>query len=529
MTILSTGAPMNIANGIREFARATPDATAVIDGNRTLTYAALHDRSSRVANALLDCGLQVGDRVAFICGNRLEFPEVAAGVAKAGMVMVPINPRSTANEAAFIVGHSGARAVIADDAVAETASAAVSAEKMQVQLSIGGTTFGESYESGLAASSAADRRLWIDETSPFVIAYTSGTTGAAKGVVISHRSRCLTFYCTALEWGLGPGRRTMAVSPMHHGGGFAFAYAALHTGGTLAMLSAFDPELFLALVERHQIQSAFLVPTHARIIRDLGEAAIGRFDLSSLETMYFNAAAFPHELKLWTLDAFPHVGLHELYGSTEAAVVTNLRPEDQRRKQQCVGPPWFMNEVRLLDAEGNPVPAGTPGELYSRSPFLMNGYYQDPAATEAATTEDGFFSAGDIAVADDEHFIYIVDRKKDVIITGGVNVYPREVEEVIIRHGAVRDVAVVGMPSDDWGEAVTAVLVTVPGATVPSDELDALCRQFLSTHKVPRRYATVDELPRNAAGKILKRQIREQLPSTGAHAAVNPTSKPASS
>ena len=192
-------------------------------------------------------------------------------------------------------------------------------------------------------------------------------------------------------------------------------------------------------------------------------------------------------------------------------MVTNLRPEDQRRKQRCVGPPWFMNEVRLLDADRNPVPAGTPGELFSRSPFLMNGYYRDPDATEAATTEDGFFSAGDIAVADDENFIYIVDRKKDLIITGGVNVYPREVEEVIIGHRAVRDVAVVGLPSDDWGEAVTAVLVTAPDVTVPDDELDALCRRLLSKHKVPRRYVTVEELPRNAAGKILKRQLREQL------------------
>ena len=526
MAILSGGAPMNIANGIREFARATPEAVAVIDGDRTLTYSALHDRSNRVANTLLGRGLQAGDRVAFICGNRLEYPEVAAGVAKAGMVMVPINPRSTASEAAFIMGHSDARAVIADGAFAETASAAASSGQMQAQLSIGSTAVGESYESALETSGATDPRLRVDETSPFVIAYTSGTTGAAKGVMISHRSRCLTFYCSALEWGLGPGRRTMAVSPMHHGGGFAFAYAALHAGGTLAMLGAFDPELFLTLVERHRIQSTFLVPTHARIIRDLGESSIGRFDLSSLETMYFNAAAFPHELKLWTLDAFGGAGLHELYGSTEAAVVTNLRPADQRRKPRSVGPPWFMNEVRLLDAEHNPVPPGSPGELYSRSPFLMNGYYKDPEATEAATTEDGFFSAGDIAVADDENFIYIVDRKKDLIITGGVNVYPREVEEVLIRHRAVRDVAVVGLPSDDWGEAVTAVLVTAPGVAVPDDELDALCRRELSKHKVPRRYVATDEIPRNAAGKILKRQLREQLLSGPASPGPNSTPAP---
>ena len=512
MVILNSGAPMNIANGVREFARATPGAGAVIDGDRQLSYSALHDRSSRLANVLLARGLRAGDRVAFMCGNRLEYPEVAAGVAKAGMVMVPINPRSTAPEAAFIVSHSGARALIADEAAGDGASAAAEAEEMLVRLGIGGgAELGGSYEQALEASPAADPCLRIDETEPFVIAYTSGTTGAAKGVMISHRSRCLTFYCTALEWGLGPGRRTVAVSPMHHGGGFAFAYSALHTGGTLVMLDGFDPERFLALVQRRRVQSAFLVPTHARILRDLGEAAIERFDLSSLETLYFNAAAFPHELKLWTLDAFPRVGLHELYGSTEAAVVTNLRPEDQRRKQQCVGPPWFMNEVRILDDEGEPVAPGKPGELFSRSPFLMNGYYRDPEATAAATTDDGFFSAGDIAVADDENFIYIVDRKKDVIITGGVNVYPREVEEVLMRHPAVRDAAVVGLPSEDWGEAVAAVIVTAPGARPPDGELDAWCRRHLSRHKIPRRYEAVEELPRNPAGKILKRQIRDRM------------------
>ena len=511
MAILNSGAPMNIANGVREFARATPDADAVIDGDRKLSYSALHDRSNRVANTLLARGLKVGDRVAFMCGNRLEYPEVAAGVAKAGMVMVPINPRSTAEEAAFIVGHSGARALIADEAAGDSASAAAEEGEMLARLAIGGSESGASYERALAASPAVDPCFWIDETEPFVIAYTSGTTGAAKGVMISHRSRCLTFYCTALEWGLGPGRLTTAVSPMHHGGGFAFAYAALHTGGTLAMLDGFDPERFLALVQRHRVHSAFLVPTHARILRDLGEAAMARFDLSSLETLYFNAAAFPHDLKLWTLDTFPHVGLHELYGSTEAAVVTNLRPEDQRRKPQCVGPPWFMNEVRILDDEGEPVAPGAPGELFSRSPFLMNGYYRDPEATAAATTEDGFFSAGDVAVADDENFIYIVDRKKDVIITGGVNVYPREVEEVLMRHPAVRDAAVVGTPSKDWGEAVAAVLVMAPGADTSDEDLDAWCRRYLSRHKIPRRYQAVDELPRNPAGKILKRRIRDGL------------------
>ena len=202
--------------------------------------------------------------------------------------------------------------------------------------------------------------------------------------------------------------------------------------------------------------------------------------------------------------------MHELYGSTEAGIVTDLRPVDIRRKIACVGQPWFMTELRVVRADGALVDPGEPGELFSRSPFLMEGYLHDELATTACTTDDGFLSSGDIAVLDEEGFVYIVDRKNDMVISGGFNVYPREVEEVLLAHPDVADVAVVGLPSEKWGEEVTAFVVAARGRTANPVALGAFARQRLAGYKVPRQWRAVEVLPRNAAGKMLKRELRQQ-------------------
>ncbi|MGB0102173.1 MAG: AMP-binding protein [Nocardioides sp.] len=511
--IRTGGAALTIAGGIREFATATPTATAVIDGDRTLSFRALDDRASRLACWLLGRGLRPGDRVAVLLGNRLEYPEVAAGIAKAGLVMVPLNPRLTAAESRYVLEHSGARAVVVDDALASVAGDAV-ADLALVALSVGGTQLGPDYEAELAAADARDPHVAVDELDPFCIAYTSGTTGRPKGVVISHRSRALTFYLSALEWGLGPGRRSAAIAPMYHGAGFAFGYAPVFAGGTVSMLRSWDPEEFLALCARDRVQSTFLVPTHAQMLRGLGEGAVAKHDLTALDTLYFNASALPWPLKQWVMEQFPQCGIHELYGSTEGGIITNLRPADQHRKPGSVGHAWFMTELRIVDDAGDPVPHGEPGELFSRSPFLMNGYHDDPEATAACTTDDGFLTCGDIVIRDDEGYVHIVDRKKDLIISGGVNVYPREVEDVLATHAAVAESAVVGVPSETWGEEVAAYVVLRPDASVSDAELDAHCRTALAGFKVPRRWTVTPALPRNAAGKILKRELRDQATPT---------------
>jgi len=503
------GAQLNIANGVREFAVASPDRVAVIDGDRSSTFAEVHDRSNRVAQMLLSSDLQPGAHVAFLSANRLEYVEVAAGIAKAGMVMIPLNPRSPGPELAFVTEHSDAQAFIGDNALA--AQAAQAAGGLERVWSFDGTDLGSEYEAALASAGDSDPMVRVAETEPFTIAYTSGTTGDPKGVMISHRSRTLTFYCAALDWGFGPARRTIAVAPMFHGAGFAFAYGAVHTGGTLSMLRAFDPTELLAMVERDRPHTIFLVPAHAIFLRQLGEDALAGYDTSSLETIYFNAAPLPQPVKEWVDAAFPTAGLHELYGSTEAGVVTDLRPDRIMDKECCVGPPWFMNEVELRDDDGSPTPHGEVGELYTRSPFLMNGYYKNPEATAASTTDDGFFSAGDLAWQDDDNCLYIVDRKKDMIISGGSNVYPSEVEAAVVQMEGVAEVAVIGVEDDTWGERVAAVIVSSSGEPLDASDLDARCRAVLADYKVPRQWEFVDELPRNAGGKVLKRDLRESL------------------
>ncbi|GAA2730772.1 class I adenylate-forming enzyme family protein [Actinocorallia aurantiaca] len=488
---------LSIAGGIREFAVSSPGAVAVIDGPRRLTFAEVHDRSSRLADGLLAAGLAPGSRVGVLLGNRLEWPEIAAGLAKAGLVMVPLGTRSTAAENAYVLEHSECAALIADQALLGSVET-----PPPVLVSVDG-----GYEEFLAAASPVDPRVPVRETDPFTIVYTSGTTGRPKGVLISHRSRTLTFYCAALEWNLGPGRTSVAVAPMYHGAGFAFGYAPVFTGGTVVMLRSFSAEALLSLVAETRAQSVFLVPTHAHQLRASG--LMDRYDVSSLDTLFFNAAALPVTLKEWVMSAFPGAGVHELYGSTEGGIVTDCRPADALRKPGSVGPPWFLTELKVLDDDGAEVPRGERGELCSRSPFLMNGYLKNPEATSEALTEDGFYRSGDIAVQDADGFVTIVDRKKDMIISGGVNIAPREVEEVLGSCPGVAEAAVVGLPDERWGERVTAFVVPLPGHSPDPDALVEHCRAVLSGPKVPRQVEFLTTLPRNAAGKILKRELRK--------------------
>jgi long-chain acyl-CoA synthetase len=499
---------MHLANGIREFAIAQPDVAAVIDGERTWSYAELDARTNQVANFVLTQGLEDRTPVAILLGNRGEYLEIAAGLARTGHPFVPLNPRMTSPEVEYILQHSGARALILDEALAGIAADHVAS--LQFVLSIDGTTLGDDYEAAIASASADAPTVAIEETDAFCIAYTSGTTGKPKGVLISHRSRVLSMYCSSIEWGLGTGRTSIAVAPMYHGAGFLFGYTPVGMGGTVSMLRRWDPELLFKTIERDKAQSIFLVPTHAQMLRSLGEETLRQYDISSLDTIYFNAAALPVELKKWVMEFFDGVDIHELYGSTEGGIVSNLRPRDAARKAGTVGHPWFMTEVRVVDDEGNPVPPGTPGELFSRSPFLMNGYLNDPEATAACTTDDGFLTCGDIVVVDDEGFIQIVDRKKDMIISGGVNVYPRDVEEQIATHPDVIEAAVIGVPDEKWGESVVAYVVAKPGQTVELEPLNEYLRDKLAAYKLPRQLFVIEALPRNASGKVVKTELRDR-------------------
>ncbi|MFC6152124.1 class I adenylate-forming enzyme family protein [Nocardioides yefusunii] len=501
---------LNMANGVREFARSAPHRIAAVEGDRSLSFAAMDDRSSRLAQGVLALGCGPEKPVAVLAGNRIEYFEIMTAMAKAGVPVVPLNSRNSSLDNEFIVAHSGARVLIVDPALAHNASTFI--ESMDAVIAFAGSGAGDvgrDYELFLDTQRAVDPKAQVGDDDVFCITYTSGTTGRPKGVVLTHRGRLLTAYGAAIEYGLGPGKQTMAVAPLYHGAGFSFGFAGPQLGGQVTVQTKWDPEEFLSLLQSSRTSTVFLVPTHAQQIRRIVEEPAGAYDLSALETLYFNAAALPVELKEWVHQAFPGVGIHELYGSTECSLVTDLRPEDSMRKAGSVGHPWFMNEVKLLDDDRNPVAPGEPGELWARSPMLMKEYLNNPEATAEATDDEGFISVGDVAVADEEGFISIVDRKKDMIIAGGVNIFPREIEEVIGRHPSVDEVAVVGVPDETYGERIAAFVVPTAGAVVDVEALQQHVAAGVAKFKLPREWHTLDALPRNAGGKVLKRVIQD--------------------
>ncbi|WP_223884466.1 class I adenylate-forming enzyme family protein [Micromonospora craniellae] len=501
------GVQLNMAAGIREFGRATPHRVAVVDGDRQISFGTLDERSSRLASATLDRGLRPGERIAVLANNRYEYFEISAAMAKAGIPTVPLNPRNNVGDNAYVLGHAGVRGIVVADELADRVDGLV--DDLHLVLSFDGGV-GEHYDSFVAAGRAVDPAVPVDEMDPFCITYTSGTTGRPKGVLLTHRGRVLTAFGVGLDYGLGPNKSTIAVAPMYHGAGFEFAYAAPMLGGSCTVLPSWDPERLLDLMVSSRAETVFLVPTHAQHVRRFCEDPAARYDLSALKTLYFNAAALPVALKEWVIAAFPGVAIHELYGSTECSIVTNLRPEFALARAGSVGHPWFWNEVRLVGEDGAEVGPGEPGELYARSPLLLTGYLDDEEATRAGYDAEGFFSVGDVAVRDEEGFISIVDRKKDMIIAGGVNIFPREIEEVIARHEPVDDVAVIGVPDEVYGERVAAFVVGRPGRQVDVTVLDGYVREHVARYKVPREWHLVDRLPRNPSGKILKRTIRDE-------------------
>lgn len=498
--------PLRIADGVRLAAAARPTKTALSLGDVAVSYRTLVERIDRVSNLALDgLRLRPGDHVALMAPNCLEFIEIVCGLASVGVAPALINPRLTGPEAAFIADDSQARVLFVHPSLEELARSCTFASVERV------VVIGEEYEELLAQARHTQPRVPVEEWEPFCISYTSGTTGQPKGVLLSHRSRCLTFLAMAAEYGCySSDDRTLAVAPLFHGGGFAFAMAAVHLGGTCEILPRFNPEEVLRLIQARRLTSVFMVPTHFHAIFALDDRALASFDTSSLRSIISNAAPLPQATKEQIVRRFGDGLLHESYGSTEASIVSNLRPQDQLRKEQCVGLPFPGTLVRLLDDDGDEVAPGEVGELYSLSPYLFNGYWNRPEETRRVFRE-GWVSVGDLARRDDEGYIYIVDRKNDMIISGGVNIYPREIEEVLHTHPGVSEAAVVGVPHEYWGEAVTAYVVSREGSGPTEEDLLQYCSGRLARFKLPKTILFVPSLPRSAAGKVLRRALREHV------------------
>lgn len=507
MKTTTSGPPLLLSGGLHASARRWPRKPALICGNVTHSYGALAARVRRVCGAAQEIGLRRGERVAILAPNCIEYLELVVGLSDAGLVVATLNSRSTPHELAAACDDCGARVLFVHPKLADTAHVAKFATIERI------IVVDEEYESLLREAAESPPLTGIAEEDSFALVYSSGTTGRPKGILISHRSRVLTFHGMAMEYGCyGPDDYQLGIAPMAHGAGFAFIMASVYFGGTVKVLPAFDPMEVVTELASEPYTGVFMVPTHFQAIFG-GEVSVlekHRGRAVALKTIISNAAALPQTVKERIVGYWGPGRLHETYGSTEAGVVTNLRPQDQLTRHQSVGPAFALNNIRLLDGNGDEVAEGEVGELYSLSPYLFNGYWNQPEET-AAAMRDGWVTAGDLARRDEDGFHYIVDRKKDMVVSGGFNVYPREVEEALHRHPALAEAAVVGVPDEYFGEALCAFVVVRPGMHVDADVIEEHCRLTLSGYKVPKQYRFVSLLPRNAGGKVLKTELRKSI------------------
>jgi long-chain acyl-CoA synthetase len=518
---LRAPAPLTIGAAFEAAAARVPGRTAIEYEGCAISYAELELDSRRLAIGLSEgTGLASGDRVGVLMGNRPEFVIAVLAVARAGLAAVPLPAGSTVRELAHLVADSGLRLVLTDEAArADAARAAAAAAGGDVHV-LPWTSPSDGAPDAcslIARASPGARPGGVEESSAFFFGYTSGTTGAPKAAVVSHRARTLLALAHGHEYGCyAPGEHHLIVTPMYHGAGLSRALAPLLAGASIELHPRFDPERAVRTFAAGRVTATFMVPTMFSAIFHL-DARLLELGAGALRTVLSNASALPEHLKLAILDRWPGVRLFEIYGSTEAGTVASLRPEDQLRKQRCVGLPLALTEVEVRRPDGEPAGIDEVGQLHARSPFVFSGYHGDPEAT-ARVMRDGFVTAGDLCRRDAEGYLYIVGRAADVIVSGGVNVYPREVEEYLAEHPGVSEAVVVGVADPHWGEAVHAVVVPERGATPSPAELVAHCRRGLAAAKVPKSITLIGELPRTPSGKVLRRTLAGRIaraPGTG--------------
>ena len=509
----------NAGDALAMHARLTPDKIGASDLDRRMTFKLWHRRAWRLANALMGLGLGKGDRVAVLAYNSIEWLEIYAATALSGIVAVPVNFRLTAQEARYIIENCEARALIVQDELLGTI------EGVRRELGIADkniVVFGKTpgpagftaYEDMLARASDATPTVTVDGADPWMLMYTSGTTGKPKGAIRNHRGGAMLSMITEIELGLSWHDSALLVMPMCHANSLYFYGAFSYCGGTCTVYNrkSFDPEHLVRTLAEGGASFTSLVPTHYAMMLDLPAATRAKYNVDAVTKLMISSAPARRETKLAIMEYFTNSGLYELYGSTEAGWVTMLHPDEQFDKlgsvgRECVG----SRPIRLLDTQGNDVPDGEPGELFSCNDYTFDGYWKLPEKTAEAFRGD-YCSVGDMARRDAQGFVYLVDRKSNMIISGGENVYPSEVEALLATHEKVRDVAVIGLPDAKWGERVHAVIVARDGERPSEAEIMEWCRTRIAGYKRPRSVAFIrdSDMPRTATGKIQHRLLKVQ-------------------
>jgi acyl-CoA synthetase (AMP-forming)/AMP-acid ligase II len=502
-------------------AKKFPDTVALKDKDRSFTYPEMNRRVNQLAHSLLSLGLAKGDKVAVLLENSIEIVEVFLATAKTGIIIVPINFRLISPEVEYIADNSDAKAFIVHDQFVSTVDPIrknlenIDPDKYVV---VGESCDGYiDYEAFIKDSPHAEPQLAVAAEDTWVLIYTSGTTGKPKGVIRSHESHIAYYLNNAVDFGFSEKDTILNVMPLCHINSIFFTFTFLYIGGSAYIHPAmsFKPEEILEIIEREKINFISLIPTHYNLILNADEDAKKR-DVSSIRKLLCSSAPGRKSMKQAVTEFFPGVQLYEAYGSTEAGIVTILKPEYQMNKLGSIGFEALGSDfVKLLDPQGNEVPEGEIGELHSRGPMLLDAYYKLPDKTAEAFVGE-WFSAGDMARRDEDGFYHLVDRKNNMIITGGENVYPSEVEEVVGSHDGVFDCAVIGLPDEKWGERVTAVVIRKPGLTekdLSEQDIIERCKSKLASYKRPKEVIFIeqDDMPRTGTGKILHRILRDRF------------------
>jgi len=508
-----------VGDQLAMYARRFPDKIGARDLERAMTFRTWYARSCRLANALLGIGLQKGDRVCVLAYNRVEWLEIYAAAALAGVVAVPINFRLVGPEIAYIVGNCEARALIVQDELIDTV------EGVRADLPVPSGNFialgaacpagYRDYEGFIAHARDTRPEVAVTADDPWTLMYTSGTTGRPKGAIRSHRGSAMVALVTEVEMRLNRNDAALLVMPMCHANSLYFFGAFTYCGAACTVYSrkSFDPEHLVRTMAEGGATFTSLVPTHYIMMLGLPAAVRARYNVDAVTKLMISSAPARRDTKLAVMEYFRNSGLYELYGSTECGWVTMLQPEEQLSKLGSVGRETVGSRpIRLLDPDGNEVRDGEAGELYSCNPQTFDGYWKLPDKTRDAFRGD-YCTVGDLARRDEDGFIYLVDRKSNMIISGGENVYPSEVEAMLGAHPKVKDVAVIGVPDAKWGERVHAVIVPHEGTAPTAEEILDWCKDRIAGYKRPRSLSFIAEreMPRTATGKILHRVLRTQV------------------
>jgi len=491
-------------------ARRQPGKKALIMGGGSLTFSELNESSNRLAHGLIASGIRPGDRVALMAQNCLEFPVIVYAVAKCGAVLVPVNFRYEKKELLYVMENSSPRVLFfgpENAALVEEASADRPQEVRPVAVSGNGISNGDTMRHLMEKGAPGDPSVSVDPESPAMIMYTSGTTGFPKGVLYSHAAYLAVYVGMSMEGDVRRDDVTMVALPLFHNGGLnALLQPTLMMGGSVVIMpKGFDPGSVLAAVERYGVTLTMWVPTMLAMLVNSPDASA--HDLGSLKKIWYGSSPISPAVLKASKELF-QAGFYQWFGQTETGMNSILRPEDHEERSHCTGREIFNAELRIVDENGQDVPRGGVGQIISaQKPLGMIGYLNMEEATRE-TIRDGWIYTGDLARVEGDGFFTIVDRMKDMIISGAENIYPKEVEDVLCDHPDVLEAAVIGIPDDVYGESVLAVVVPRKDRRPDESGIIAFSAERLARYKKPRKVVFVEELPKNAAGKVTKNVLR---------------------